>query len=277
MNYKIITDSCCDLTAELKRKFQTISVPLKLRLGEKEFVDNDNLNLPSFMEKMKACVEHVGSAAPSPHDFLRAFEEAGRSFVVTLSSQLSGSHASALVAETYTQDRDDIDVHIFDSKSASAGQTLLTIKIHELIQKNFSKDVIVERINNFIDEMKTYFVLERYDNLQRNGRLGKVTGTIIKFLGIRLVMGSDRNGDIALYHKARGEKQMLERMLSLIANSGKKTDNEIMVISHCNNMTLAQRLSDMIKDRFNFNEIYIVPTGGLSSLYADDQGIIMAF
>lgn len=277
MNYRIIADSCCDITEELKKKLQMITVPLKLRLGEREFVDDDNLNLPEFMEEMKACKEKVGSASPSPYEYQKAFEEAVNSFTITLSSKLSGSYSSAVLAASLAKENGTSNVHVFDSKSASAGEVLLAFKIWEFVQKNLTRDVIIERVNNFINEMKTYFVLENYDNLQKNGRLSKIAGRIVSLLGIRLVMGADGNGDIALFHKTRGEKQMLEKLLSLISNSGKKTEDEIMVISHCNNLNLAQRLSNMVKERFTFKEIHIVPTKGISSLYADNKGIILAF
>ena len=136
---------------------------------------------------------------------------------------------------------------------------------------------IIRTINRFIENMKTYFVLDRYDNLQKNGRLNRIAGKLISVLNIKLVMGSDGNGNIALYAKLKGINQMVEKFLSLIENSGKKTDGENLVISHCNNPGLAERLKSAIEQRYHFKEIFIVPTGGISSLYADDGGIVLAF
>ena len=277
MEYRIIVDSCCDMTPQLAQRLDVVSVPLTMRLGQKEFVDDETLDLPGFMAEMKACPERTSSSSPSPFSFREAMESAKHAFVVTLSSQLSGSYASAELGKAHAKENGTTDVHVFDSKSASAGEVLIAVKIRELLSKGLPKDQIVNGINQFINNMKTYFVLERYDNLLKNGRLNKITEKIINILNIKLVMGSDGKGNIALYAKPRGTKQMLEKLVSLIRSSEKPIQGESMVISHCNNLPLAQQLSNAIKQHFDFKEIIIVPTRGLSSLYADDKGIVMAF
>jgi len=277
MEYRIIVDSCCDMTPQFAEQLGVTSVPLTLRLGQKEFTDDDTLDLPGFMVEMKACAEKASSAAPPPFSYKEAMESAQHSFVVTLSSKLSSSYSSAELGKAYAEENGTTDVHVFDSKSACAGEMLIAVKIRELLSNGRPKDQIVRAINSFIDSMKTYFVLERHDNLIKSGRLSKITGKIINILNLKLVMGSDGNGNIALYAKPRGTKQMLEKLISLIRSSEKSTSGESMVISHCNNSSLAEQLSSAIKQQFDFKEIIIVPTRGVSSLYADDKGIIMAF
>ena len=139
------------------------------------------------------------------------------------------------------------------------------------------KREIKETVNRFIENMKTYCVLENYDNLQKNGRLSKVKGSLIQMLDIKLIMGADGNGELALYDKCRGVKKMMQRLLFFIESSGKKTQDGNIVISHCNNLSFAEQLKALIKERFNFKKIYVVPTSGLSSMYTDDQGIVLAF
>ncbi|WP_326974517.1 DegV family protein [Caproicibacter sp. BJN0012] len=277
MTCKIIVDSCCDMTPQLKERLDVTSVPLTMRLGRNEFTDDASLDLDCFMAEMKASTEKVSSASPPPLLYQEAMESAGDSFVVTLSSRLSGSYASAVAGKTLAEETGKADTYIFDSKSASAGEVLIAVKIRDLLQKGMPKPHVIETINRFIEDMKTYFVLERYDNLQKNGRLNRIAGKLISVLNIKLMMGSDGNGNIALYAKLKGINQMVEKFLSLIENSGKKTDGENLVISHCNNPGLAERLKAAIEQRYHFKEIFIVPTGGISSLYADDGGIVLAF
>ena len=276
MENKIIVDSCCDVTPKMKKQFNITSVPLTMLLGSKEFVDDDSLDLDDFMAQMKACTEKVGSAAPSPGLYQDAIKDAENAFVVTLSSKLSGSYSSAVIGKSFEENKGK-DVHVFDSKSASAGQTLIAIKLHQLLTMGNPKEAVVGFMKKFIDNIKTYFVLENYENLQKNGRLNKITYKLIQILGLKLIMGSDGQGNIALYEKPRGVRQMIKQLLALIEKSGKKTEGENLVISHCNNPELAEQLSSEIKQRFRFGDIFIVPTGGLSSLYADDKGIVMAF
>ncbi|MCL2034057.1 MAG: DegV family protein [Oscillospiraceae bacterium] len=277
MDYKIVIDSSCDITPQLEERLGAISVPMTMRLGEKEFTDDENLDLPGFISEMKACMEKVSSASPSPFAFQKAIELAKHAFVVTISSQLSGSYSSAELGKKCAEENGITDVHVFDSKSASAGELLLAIKIREMLSRGMPKEQIIKAVNSFISNMKTYFILERYDNLIKNGRLNKVTGKIINALNIKLIMGADSNGSIALYAKSRGTKQMIEKILSFIKSKEKPTSGETMVISHCNNLPLAKQLSDAVKKQFDFKEIIIVPTKGVISLYADDKGIVLAF
>lgn len=277
MDCKIIADSCCDMTSDLRKRLGVISIPLTIRLGQDEYIDDENLDLPDFMAKMKACTEKVGSASPAPLLYQEAIETTKNSFVVTLSSWLSGSYASAVMGKNFAEENEDIDTYVFDSKSASAGEVLVTIKIRELLQSGAAKDHIIQSISQFIENMKTYFVLDRYDNLLKSGRLNKIAGKLISILNIRLLMGSNGNGEIALFAKLRGRSQIVNKLVSFIEDSGKKTDGESLVISHCNNPSLAQKLSDAIEHQFHFKEVFIVSTSGISSLYADDKGIIIAF
>ena len=276
MNYKIVVDSCCDMTPELQNRLDAISVPLTLNLGNKSYTDDETLDLPQFMIDMKNCKEKIGSAAPAPALFKEAFKNDHVSFAVTLSGNLSGSYNSAVLGKTLAEEQGS-EAYVFDSKSASAGEILTALKIRSLIDAKVKNSVIVSTMKKFIDEMKTYFVLESVENLMKNGRLNKVVGKIISILNIKPVMKSDGNGNIALHAHARGENQIIEKLADTIQKSEKNTDGESIVITHCNNSGLAQKLMDVIKKRYFFKEILIVPTKGLSSMYADNKGIIIAF
>ena len=277
MDYKIIVDSACDMTPQLAERLGVTSVPLTVRLGEKEFTDDDNLDLPGFMAEMMSCTEKISSASPPPFSFMEAIENAGRSFVVTISSKLSGTFESAVLGKSLAEENGEADTHVFDSKSASAGEVLVAIKIREMLSIGASKEQIIKSINSFIDDMKTYFVLERYDNLIKNGRLNKVTGMIINAINVKLIMGSDGNGVIKLFSKPRGTQQMIEKLMTYIKEKGKATSGETVVISHCNNLPLVKQITDAIKKQFDFKEIVVVPTRGTISVYADNKGIVMAF
>ena len=271
MDYKIIVDSCCDITQEMKKEYGVTTVPIYLRLGQQEYVDDCDLDLPGFMNMMQATKEKVGTAAPAPAAFTDVMTNDG--FVVTVSAALSASHHNAVLGAKDTP----ANVHVFDSKSASAGQTLIAVKLRELIAKKLPKPQIIETANKFIDSMKTYLVIEKFDNLIKNGRLGLLKGKIASALNIKLLLGANGNGEISLHAKARGTKQMLDKILAFIKDSGRPTKGENAVISHCNNPSLANQLATLIKERFDFKKIYIVPTRGTSSLYADDKGIVVAF
>lgn len=276
MLYKIVADSCCDMTKALRKKIGLVSVPLKLNLGDEEFVDDESLDVNVFLAKMTAYKGKAASACPSPADYCDAFRGADFAFAITISGQLSGSFGSAMAGKELAEEQ-GASVHVFDSKSASAGEILIAIKIRELIEKGIEKLEIIDRITKFINDMKTYFVLENLDNLIKNGRMNKIVGHIATIMHIRPILGADDDGNIALFSKVRGSKQALEKLADTVAESGKPTEGETLVITHCNNPNGASYLKSVIANRFKFAKIHIVPTGGLSTLYANAGGIIMSY
>jgi DegV family protein with EDD domain len=166
---------------------------------------------------------------------------------------------------------------VFDSKSASAGEVLVTIKIAELLAQGLQKAKLIEAVDSFIKQMKTYFVLENIDNLLKNGRIGKITGKLISVLNIKPIMGSDGDGNIELFSHARGQKQIIDKLADTIRSSGRETDGQSLVIAHCNNPGLAEKLTEAIRSRYRFRDILVVPTRGISTVYANNRGVIMAF
>lgn len=276
MDQRIVVDSCCDVTKTLCEDLHITTVPLTITLGERSITDDENIDLPQFMIDMHNCKSRIGSAAPSPVLFKEAFLESKTSYAVTLSSNLSASYSSAMLGREMAIE-EGADVHVFDSKSASAGEVLVALKTGEMIKAGIQKSEIIASIEGFIKQMKTYFVLENIDNLLKNGRMNKITGTLITMLGIKPIMSEDGDGNIALYSHARGEKQIIEKLTDTITKSDRDFEGQSMVIAHCNNPGLADKLMNEIKKRVPFKEILIVPTRGISSMYANNKGLIMAF
>jgi DegV family protein with EDD domain len=251
-------------------------VPLTISLGDNSVLDDENLVLSRFMQDMKNYKGKISTAAPSPASYKDAFEKSRNSFGVTLSSNLSGSYASASVGMKMAQE-EGADVHVFDSKSASAGEALVALKISDMIRSGLQKSAIIEIVESFIQQMKTYFVIENIDNLLKNGRINKITGKIISILNVKPIMGSDGDGNIALFSHARSESQIIGKLAETVKQSSRDVEGERMVIAHCNNPGLAEKFKTEINNRYSFSEILIVPMRGISSVYANEKGLVIAF
>ena len=275
MEYTLVADSSCDLTNELRKEWNVKSVPLTLTLAEESYIDDDNLDVPDFMLRMQACKGRVGSAAPSPGLYADAFGT-GEAFAVTLSSSLSGSYASAMAGKSMAEES-GAKVHVFDSRSAAAAEVLIVMKIRKFIEEGLQRSEIIQKVEHFIKEMCTFFVLDNVENLRKNGRLNRITATIISTLHIRPIMGADADGNISLFSHVQGWKQVVRKLADTIEKDGRATDGHSLVITHCNNPSLADELKAEIERRYHFAEILVLPTRGLSSLYANEKGIIMAF
>ncbi|MCT4564220.1 MAG: DegV family protein [Maledivibacter sp.] len=278
MNIKIIGDSCFDMNKELKKISEICLAPLKISIGEKVFRDDENLDQKNLLVSMKKSDKPPKTASPSPNDFLDRFKGKEDVFVVTLSSQLSGSYNSAVLArQMYLEESKDKFIHVFDSLSASVGQTLVGLKIMELSKLNYKTHQVVEKVDEYIKDMKTLFVLESLDNLIKAGRINKIVAKLATAFSIKPIMGSTDKGTISLVEKARGSKKALRRLVELIEEQGEKIEEKILGIAHCNCLDRAQKLKGEIMQRYNFKDIIIVETAGISTVYANDGGIVIAF
>ncbi|MDD2371143.1 MAG: DegV family protein [Firmicutes bacterium] len=273
---KIVADSCCDITSQEEKEFDIKLVPLTLYLGEESFVDDDTLDLEDFKEKMALYKDCSRSACPSPGEYKQAFLNNGQTFCITLSSNLSGSYNSAVLAKEMAEEEGE-QVEVIDSKSAAAAEALLAYEIVDQIKAGLSYEEIKDYILEFVKNMKTYFVLENLDNLMKNGRLNKVAGKIITALHVSPIMGADGDGNIKLYNYGRTKKQILQKMVNMVKECKQAGETFKLVIAHNNNSEMAESLQSALNEVFNSIVIKLVPTRGISSMYADNKGLIIAF
>ena len=272
-----MADSSCDLNNVLREKMDIGLVPLKIDVGGKTFVDDRNLEVKELIKAMESSHEPVKTSSPSPGDFLKEYEKGDNVFVVTLSSALSSTYSNAILAKNIALETSNKFIHIFDSLSASIGETLVSLKILESIENNFKPNEIVKRVEEYIKEMKTFFILESLDNLMKNGRISKTMGHIASVLSIKPIMGGNDDGTIKLVEKVRGSKRAFNRLIDIIGEQGGQFEEKTLGIAHVNALKKAEELKKAIEKRYNFKEIIIVETRGLSTAYADDGGIIVAF
>ncbi|WP_432401313.1 DegV family protein [Wukongibacter sp. M2B1] len=278
MGIKIIGDSCFDLNEELKVIPNLDIAPLKINVDGREFIDNESLDQKELLRSMKDSSKTPKTASPSPNDYIKGYEGEEDVFVVTLSSKLSGSYNSAILAkEMYLEQSKDKFIHVFDSLSASVAQTLVGLKILEMEKLDYKKEKIIEKVNEYIEEMKTLFLLESLDNLIKAGRINKVVAKIATAFSIKPIMCATDNGSINILEKARGSKKALRRLVELIGEKGERLEEKILGIAHCNCFEKAEKLKAEIKEKYNFKDIIIVETAGISTVYANDGGIIIAF
>ena len=278
MSFKIIIDSGSDLDREMEEHMNISTVPFKIDVNGKEYIDNEEFNMPDFLATMKASSEPIRTACPAPFDYEKALEEAEEDsiLVVTISSKLSGSYNSANIAKNAVEEKSGKKIHVFDSKSASAGETCVVIKIQECIEKGMSFEETVETVENFINEMKTFFILESLDNLIKNGRIKKTAGLIANVLNIRPIMIGVQ-GEISLFEMNRGFKKSLSKLADALGTVCSNFEERTLVISHVDALDKAMDFKKKVESLYNFKDIVVVHTRGLSSGYADNGGIVVAF
>lgn len=278
--YKVVGDSSTEVDQSFLDLYPTTIVPFKLYLDGVEYVDDSNLDVDQFVETMKKSQDLPKSACPSPNDFLEQFEgEEEEIYIVTISSKLSGTYNSAMVAKQLYESENPGKkfIHIFDSLGAAAGETLVTRMIHEFKKQNLVKDELVSEVSRFISGMSVMFISESLDNLIKNGRISKWKGLIASTLNILPIMGADENGEIKLVEKVRNSNKAYVRLIEIMQDEIVKKGKKIVAITHVGNWERANQIKDEITKISNVEEVINMKCAGLSSLYADKKGIIVAF
>ena len=278
MSYKIAIDSCGELLNEWKDDERIESVPLTLMVGGESIIEDETFDQKDFLKKVAACLECPKSACPSPERYMKAYEcEADHIYAVTLSSELSGSYNSAVLGKSlFLEDNPGKKIHVFNSKSASGGESLIAMKIVECEEKGLSFEEVIETVDKYIEEMSTFFVLENLETLRKNGRLSRVKALVASALKIKPVMGATPEGSICQFDQARGMNKAIVKMVELVGEKGINIHEKIVAITYCNCPERAKMLEEAIRERLNPAKIVVMDTAGVSSMYANDGGVIVA-
>lgn len=277
MKYKVVVDSCGELTKEMKESGVFESVPLSIEVGDWNVIDDETFNQAEFLKRVEECPVCPKTSCPSPEKYMESYcSDAERIYVVTLSAELSGSYNSAMLGKNlYEEEYGNKDIYVFNSKSASIGETLIALKIAECEEAGMSFKQVVEAVEEYIDNKHTYFVLESLETLRKNGRLTGVKALVASALNIKPYMGATPHGTICQLGQARGIKKALEKMVNVIVAEAKNSEEKILAISHCNCFERAMNVKRMIEEKIRVKKIIILDTRGISSTYASNGGIIV--
>lgn len=274
MKSKIVLDSSGDLHSFSDVDFAC--VPLTIHSGEREFVDDANLNreeMLSFLEEHKT---KSTTSCPGVGDYLHAFGDADQVFCVTITSQLSGSYnAASVAARTYEEQHPSSHVHVFDSLTTGPSMILMAERLRELIREALPFDAIVSGVEAYKRKLKLIFTLESLHNLAANGRVPFAVAAVTGMLGIRIIGRASEEGKLEVVGKARGEKKLLAEQLRRIRDMGYAGGK--LIIQHCENTAGASALAVALRDAFPTAKIRIGHTGGLCSFYAERGGMIIGF
>ena len=277
--YKIVIDSCGELPEELKQDGHYETVSLELEVDGCRIRDDSTFDQSDFLRRVRESLKGPKSSCPSPEQYMDAYEgEADHVYAVTLSGGLSGSYNSAVLGKNlYEEEHGDTKkIYVFNSRSASIGETLIGMKIQEFEEAGCGFEEVVEKVEEYIRSMNTYFVLETLETLRKNGRLSNLKAFIANSLNIKPVMGSTKEGLTCQLGQARGMNKALERMVKDMISKTKDCENRILAISHCNCPERAKAVKEKIEKIAKFKKIIIINTAGVSSMYANDGGVIMA-
>lgn len=276
MSYKIVVDSCCEIPEQYQKDKRFQIVPLGIEVGEYRIMDDENFNQAEFLAQVAACPQSPKSSCPSPEKFMEAYRaDAENVFVITLSSHLSGSYNSAVLGKNlYHEKYGQKNIYVMDSESASSGETQYAMKAMTLQEAGRSFEDTVKELEAFREEMKTYFILDNLETLRKNGRMTGIKAMVVSTLNIKPIMYGD-HGVIAQKSQAVGMKKAISKLAEIIVKEVPDTKERTLMISHCNSPDRAECMKKELLARTDVKDIIVMDTAGISSMYANDGGIVV--
>ena len=269
---KIVADSSANIPARLP---DFAVAPLKIIAGEREFVDDENLNLEEMVTFFDSYKDKSKTSCPNPGDWLEAFGDADDIFCVTITSGLSGSYNAACVAKgMYEAEHSGRRVFVIDSLSAGPELALIVEKLEELIAAGHSYEDICKEITQYTQNTGLFFALASLKNFAANGRVPVAVAKIAGILGIRIVGKASDQGTLEPLDKCRGEGKALEKLLEHIRSTGFRCGK--VRIAHCQNEGAAHKLRELLRSHFPQADIAITKCLGLCSYYAEKGGLLVA-
>ena len=279
MRYGIVVDSGCDADSVERITGAEVpleKVPLKIIVGEQEFWDGIGFDADTMLAALDAYTGKTSTAAPSVGEWREALSHYDAVFGLTITGSLSGSYASAEAArKILLEEGSDQQMEILDTLSTGPEMTMLAEKLAELIQKKLSFAEISERIHRYQDSVRLLYVLQSVDNLVRNSRLSHLVGRAISVLNIRILGRASTEGRLEILQKCRGREKAYERLVETMLEDGYRGGK--VVISHCNNLPMAELVCSKIRALYQNAEIYVMKSKGLNTYYAEKGGLLVGF
>ncbi len=277
MKFRIAMDSAGELNDDFKGKDEYRIVPLTLMIGDEEIIDDGTISQQVLVKKIADSPTCPKTACPSPDAYFREYDcGADHVYGVTISAELSGSYQSAMIAkDMYTDKYPDAKIHVFNSRSTSVGETIIVHMITMMEAAGASFEEIVEKIEAWNDEKLTYFTLDNLETLRKNGRLSRLKALAATVLKIKPICIGNHEGIIEQIDQARGSNKALIKMVDHIVAGTANPEEKILGISYVNCRDRAIMVRDAILKRMKVRDVIVQETGGLSTVYANDGGIIV--
>ena len=273
-DFKIVADSSADLYVLDGIAFG--SAPLKICRKDKEYIDDENLDVEGMVNELLEYQDKVTTACPAIGDWLNAFGDSKYIVAFAISAKMSGSYNSLLNAKAqYEEEYPDRKVLCINSKNAGPGMRMLVMKAKELIENGHDLDYIEEYMNHYINENGLLFMLESLHNFANNGRVNPLVAKAVGLLGIKVIGERGDEGTLEIIEKKRGEKKAVSTIAKLLPKKG--CTGKKFIIGHVMNEKLANDYKEAIQEEYPDAEFTIYQMNGLCSFYAEKGGVLVAF
>jgi DegV family protein with EDD domain len=280
MAVKILADSACDLPLGFYEQYNVQLLPLKVLIDNQEYEDLVTIQPDSVYDAIRAG-NMPKTSQVSPTLFERVFTEMAKQkqegIYIAFSSELSGTYQTAMmIFEQVKESYPDFQLTIVDTKCASMGFGLIVREAAMLAADNHSKEEIVSTVQFYASHMESLFSVDDLNHLAKGGRLSKASAFLGGLLNIKPLLNMEE-GKLVPLEKLRGKKKLLRRMVELMGTRGQSLQEQIIGISHADDMETALELKAMIEEEYNPLEVIITSIGAAVGSHTGPGTIALFF
>lgn len=219
MAVKIITDSASDILPAEAEQLGIIHLPLTVMFEDKEYADGVDISHIEFYEKLIESDALPSTSQITPMTFEQTYKnvvEAGdTAVVITISSKLSGTYQSAMLAAEDYKDK----IFVVDSENATLGQRILVFRALELVKEGLNATETATKLDEEKKKIRLIALLDTLEYLKKGGRISSTVAFVGGMLSIKPVIAVE-NGEVVLLGKARGSKQGNNLLRELVQKCG---------------------------------------------------------
>jgi len=260
----IVTDSTADIPKEVVKSLGIVVIPLKVHLNNETYLDGETITADEFYRKLGDSEELPTTSQPSPVAFMDVYkklaaQEGAKIISIHLSSALSGTVQSALLAKTMVEE-EGIEVTVIDSRKASYSIGIIVVGIAEAIKSGKSYNECVELVNKLVEETQVYFLVETLLYLHKGGRIGKASHLFGSLLNIKPILSLNKQGEVYPIDKVRGSSKALTKIFDYCKEYAKE-EKLRAGISHAANLEEAKKIEQKLREEFNIQEFVMTDIG----------------
>jgi DegV family protein with EDD domain len=235
----VVTDSSCDLPADIAEQWGIEIVPLSIRFGDEELIDREELTTAEFWARCAASPDLPATAAPAPGRFeesYRRLAERGATSIVavTISGALSATMQSAELAARDVA-ADGIDVRLVDSRTVSLGLGTIALACAERAAAGDDADTIERLAGDLVARTRVFGALDTLDNLRKGGRIGNAKALLATALSIKPII-EVRDGVVAEHGKQRTRSKALAFLVDKVATYRGRMEHLAVLHADCSDV-----------------------------------------
>ena len=280
MSFKMITDSCCDLTAEMVAQCELSVANLSVEMDGRVYSNEEMTPVELYTHLRNGKLPKTAAVNPEGWaELIRPALRAGQDvLVLAFSSGLSATYQSAVIAAGELREEfPDRKLVVIDTLCAAIGQGLLVYTAAGMRSEGKTIDEVAAWVEDHKKNVCHWVTVEDLMHLKRGGRVSAATAVVGTILSIKPILRVDDEGKLENLAKARGRKASLNYLLDRMAESFDPELSDTVFIGHGDCLADAQTLESAIRSRFGVKNVYINYVGAVIGAHTGPGVAVIGF